>query len=105
MTNPVIQRGDHRIFLTEEDHSRTTSRFVIASEMECDALIRENRKLREYRQHGQKTGEETMRLVARFPAPIVEQAMQEGWLHDDDEWAKKVNDPQYRDFRVAEGHF
>lgn len=104
-TQLFAQRGDHRVFTHTEDVSATQEKFVIASEMECDAVIRENRMLREYRQHGQKTGEETFRLVARFPAPIVEQAMQQGWFHDDDEWAKKVNDPEMRDFRVAEGRF
>lgn len=106
MTQLFTERGHHRIFThTDENHSASHERFVIASEMECDAVIRENRMLRKYRQHGAKKGEETFRLVARFPAPIVEQAMQQGWFHDDDEWAKKVNDPQYRAFRVAEGHF
>lgn len=106
MTHLFDQRGDHRIFThTDENHSSTHDRFVIASEMECDAVIKQNRMLREYREHGRKTGEETFRLVARFPAPIVEQAMQQGWFHDDDEWAKRVNDPQYRDFRVHEGRF
>jgi hypothetical protein len=104
MADLFAERGNHRIFTHTEDVNRTTEKFVIASEMECDALIQENRRLRQDRESGDRR-KETFRLVARFPAPIVEQAMQEGWFHDDDEWAKKVNDPQYRDFRVAGGRF
>ena len=69
--------GEHR----DANHSNTHDRIVIASEMECDALIRENRQLREA-----QTGKEAFRLVARFPAPMVEKAMQEGWFHDDKKW-------------------
>jgi hypothetical protein len=72
----------------------------LSSRPKCDALIRENRALRD-----SQTGKEEFRLVARYPAPIVEKAMQEGWFHDDDKWAKIINDPQYRDFRVAEGTY
>lgn len=104
MTQLFEQRGNHRIMTHADDDGRGRERFVIASEMECDALIAENRRLRQDREATCKA-KETFRLVARFPAPIVEQAMQQGWFHDDDEWAKRVNDPQYRDFRVVEGRF
>lgn len=104
MTHLLDQRGSHRIMTLDETTPAGDGRFVIASDMECDALIAENRRLRQDREAGDRR-KETFRLVARFPAPMVEQAMQEGWLHDDDEWAKRVNDPQYRDFRVAEGRF
>lgn len=99
MTQIFDQRGN-LIIATHEDtnHSATHDRFVIASEMECDALIAENRRLRD-----NQTGKEEFRLVARFPAPFVEKSMQEGWFHDDDKWAQLANDPEYRDFRVAGG--
>lgn len=74
------------------------NRFVIASEMECDQLIRENRALREA-----QTKKEEFRLAARVPLPVVEKAMQEGWFHDDDKWAQWMNNPENRDFRVYEG--
>lgn len=101
----MTQILDHRgnlIIASHEDrnHSRTHDRIVIASEMECDQVIRENRALRD-----NQTGKEEFRLVARYPAPIVEKSMQEGWFHDDDKWGKLLNDPDYRDFRVAEGRY
>lgn len=73
-------------------------RFVIASEMECDQLIRENRALRE-----NQTGKEEFRLAARIPLPIVEKMMLDGSFHDDDAWKKLLNDPEMRDFRVWGG--
>lgn len=88
--------GEH----LDTNHSSTHDRIVIASEMECDQVIRENRALRD-----NQTGKESFRLVARYPAPMVEKAMQEGWFHDDDKWARLINDPEYRDFRVAEGTY
>lgn len=97
MPELFTKRGNFEIH-THEDQS--DGRFVIASEMECDAVIRENRALRDA-----QTGKEQFRLVARFPAPIVEKSMQEGWFHDDDEWGRKINDPELRDFRVAEGRY
>lgn len=105
MTQLVKDHGDYQVFQhIDRDASGRRQRVVLATEMECDALIRENRRLREYQQIGAKK-EETFRLVARFPAPMAEQAMQEGWFHDDKEWERRVNDPQYRDFRVHEGRF
>lgn len=101
MTQLLDQRGNFIIKShTDQNHSSTHDRIVIASEMECDAVIRENRALRD-----NQTGKEQFRLVARYPAPLVEKAMQEGWLDDDDAWGKLINDPEYRDFRVAEGRY
>jgi hypothetical protein len=101
MTDIVDHRGN-LIIASHEDrnHSNRQDRIVIVSEMECDALIRENRQLREA-----QTGKEEFRLVARFPAPMVEKAMREGWMEDDKKWGELINDPQYRDFRVAEGTY
>lgn len=75
-------------------------RFVIASEMECENLIKENRALAEA-QKGAK--DECFRLAARIPMPIAEKAFQEGWFHDDDAWTKWLNNPENRDFRVYQG--
>jgi hypothetical protein len=73
-------------------------RFVIASEMECDALIRENRALAE-----NQSGKEEFRLAARVPMPVVEKAMLDGSFHDDNFWRSWMNDPDNRDFRVWKG--
>lgn len=101
MTQLLDHRGDLIIQShTDTNHSNTHDRIVIASEMECDAVIRENRALRD-----NQTGKESFRLVARYPAPIVEKAMQEGWLHDEDTWGKLLNNSDYKDFRVAEGRY
>jgi hypothetical protein len=97
---------DHRNFdyanngiVRRHAHNDTEGgRVVIASEMECDQLIRENRAMRE-----QQTGKETFRLAARVPMPEVERSMQEGWFHDDAAWARWLNDGQNRDFRVWGG--
>jgi len=101
MTHILDHRGNFLIQGHEDrNHSSTHDRVVIASEMECDAVIRENRALRD-----NQTGKEEFRLVARYPAPMVEKAMQEGWFHDDEKWGRLINDPEYRDFRVAEGTY
>lgn len=44
-----------------------------------------------------------MRHVARVPVTIVEQAMREGWFHDQAKWNRWLNDPQNKDFRVWKG--
>lgn len=41
--------------------------------------------------------------VARVPSSVVEQAMREGWFHDQARWNRWLNDGQNRDFRVWEG--
>lgn len=84
-----------------ETDTNGNERFVIASEMECDAVIAENRRLREFQHTTRKN--ENFRLAARVPAPIVEKAMQEGWFHDDEAWKRWMNDSDNRDFRVWEG--
>lgn len=97
---------DHRNFDYQNDgvirrhaHNDTEGgRFVLASEMECDQLIRANRALRE-----NQTGKETYRLAARVPMPIAERAFREGWFHDDEAWRRFLNDGDNRDFRVWEG--
>jgi hypothetical protein len=100
-TQLLDHRGNLLIAQHEDrNHSSTHDRIVVASEMECEQLIRENRALRD-----NQTGKEEFRLVARFPAPMVEKAMLEGWLDDDKKWGELINDPQYRDFRVAEGTY
>lgn len=73
-------------------------RLVIASEMECDALIRQNRAMREC-----VTRQDTFRHVGSYPAPIVEKMMLEGSFHDEEAWKKLINDPEMRAFRVWEG--
>lgn len=44
-----------------------------------------------------------MKHVARVPVIVVEQAMREGWFHDQAKWNRWLNDSQNRDFRVWEG--
>ena len=75
-------------------------RFVIASEMECDALIRSNRARAEARQ-GAK--DEVFRPVASIPLPLAEKMMQEGWFHDEAKMTAWLNDPDNRAFRIWEG--
>jgi hypothetical protein len=90
VNNGVVRRHAHN---DTED-----GRFVIASEMECDQLIRENRALRE-----QPSQKGDFRLAARIPMPIVEKMMLDGSFHDEDAWKRVLNNPEYRDFRVWEG--
>ncbi len=44
-----------------------------------------------------------MRLAAKVPMAVVEQAMREGWFNDNARWRAWLNDPDNRKFRVAEG--
>jgi hypothetical protein len=41
--------------------------------------------------------------MARVPVTVVEQAMREGWFHDEKRWAQWLNDGQNKDFRVWKG--
>lgn len=79
-------------------NDRNGAGFVIASEMECESVIRENRALRE-----NQTGKEEFRLAARIPVPLVEGMMRDGSFHDDDAWKKLLNNPDFREFRVWGG--
>lgn len=81
-------------------NDRQGKHFVIASEMECEQLIKANRAQREALA-GAK--DECFRLAARVPMPVVEKAMLDGSFHDDDFWRKWMNNPENRDFRVWEG--
>jgi hypothetical protein len=44
-----------------------------------------------------------LKHVARVPVHIVEQAMREGWYHDQAAWRKWCNDPDNKSFRVWKG--
>jgi hypothetical protein len=41
--------------------------------------------------------------VARLPVTVIEQAMREGWMHDDARWKQFFNDPDNKHLRVWEG--
>lgn len=98
---------DHRNFDYRNDgtvrrhaHNDTEGgRVVIASEMECEALIRSNRA----RAENLKTKGETFRPVASIPLPLAERMMQEGTFNDDDAMKKWLNDPDNRAFRIWGG--
>lgn len=72
--------------------------FHMSSEQDLTAVIDQNKMLRE-----NQTGKEQFRLVARVPVDTVERAMREGWWHDDNAWAKWLNDSDNRDHRVHQG--
>lgn len=72
--------------------------FVLATEHDLEEAIEENKRLRE-----NQTGKEQFRLAARVPMHVAEQAMREGWFHDDDAWRRWMNDRDNRDHRVWEG--
>jgi hypothetical protein len=79
-------------------HDEPDGSFVLATEQDLEAIIEENKILRE-----QMTGKEKFRLAARIPVHEVEKAMREGSFHDDEYWRKWANDPENRDHRVWEG--
>lgn len=41
--------------------------------------------------------------VARLPVTVVEQAMREGWFHDQSRWTRFFNDADNKHLRVWEG--
>lgn len=75
---------DRYIFETIEDHEPT---------IESAKILREN-----------QSNKSMMRHVARVPMTIYEQAIREGWANDQLAWAKWLNDPDNRAFRVWEGN-
>ena len=54
-------------------------------------------EMREHTSHNNPN----MKLAARVPVPIAEQAMREGW--DDEDWKRWLNDPDNKMFRVWPG--
>lgn len=84
----------------EAINDRQGTHFVIATEMECEQLIRSNRAREEARQ-GAK--DEVFRPVASIPLPLAEQMMREGWFHDDAKMKQWLNDPDNRAFRIWGG--
>lgn len=48
-------------------------------------------------------GKSHWKHVARVPVTVVEQAMREGWYHDQAKWKQWLNDSQNKDFRVWKG--
>lgn len=78
--------------------SHSDGSFTLATEQDLEDVIAENKMLAE-----NQTGKETYRLAARVPVDVVERAMREGWLHDDDKWRKWMNDADNRDHRVWAG--
>jgi hypothetical protein len=76
-------RGDEGVIQTIED---------------VEPIIQEAKALREnHRSRGH------FKHVARVPSSVAEQAMREGWFHDQARWDRWLNDSQNRDFRVWEG--
>lgn len=84
--------------LTRRAVNETDGSFVLATEQDLEDVIEENKRLRE-----NQTKKEHYRLVARVPVHVAEQAMREGWFHDDKMWARWLNDIDNRDHRVWEG--
>src|SRR4249920_1734512 len=67
-----------RTYTAEDDGT-----FHLAVEQHMDDAVDENKRLAE-----NQTGKEVFRLVARVPVSVAEQAMREGWYHDDAAWRK-----------------
>jgi len=84
--------------LIRKVHVESDGTFHLSSEQDLDGIVEQNKMLRE-----NQTGKEQFRLAARVPVHVVEQAMREGWFHDDDKWKQWLNDGQNRDHRVWEG--
>jgi thioesterase domain-containing protein len=60
--------------------------------------VRTLRDANDYRDPGWKP-------VAEVPEFIVEQAMREGWFHDDKAWKRWANDRDNFRFRITDGRF
>lgn len=75
-----------------------TGSFTTQLSVDCEPVIEQNKAERD-----QITGKEIFRKAATVPVHVAEQAFREGWFHDDKAWAKWLNDPENRDFRVWEG--
>jgi hypothetical protein len=89
------QEGSFQRIAHDDSDGKT---FTLATMQDMTDAIEENRALRE-----NQTGKEEFRLVARVPIHVAEQAMREGWFHDDEAWKRWMNDGDNRDHRVWEG--
>lgn len=90
---------DHNGTLIRRVHVEQDGVFHTSTEQDLEFMIQENQGLRE-----NQTGKEQFRLAARVPVHEAERAFREGWFHDDEQWAKWMNDGANRDFRVWEGN-
>lgn len=64
---------------------------------DCEPIIAAARARRELPM------DKELRPVAEVPMVVIERAMREGWINDQAAWAKWLNDPDNRAFRVWEG--
>jgi hypothetical protein len=83
--------------LHTHDHD-APGKVVVQTLEDVEPILEEAKALRENHK-----GTDTMKHVARVPSSVVEQAMREGWFHDQKKWDQWLNDPQNKGFRVWEG--
>jgi len=95
-TRHIYDQFGHAVRTLHVDQA--TGDFTTHLALDCEPIVEQNKAERE-----RQTGKETFRKVASVPVHVVEQAMREGWFHDDKAWARWLNDGDNRDFRVHEG--
>jgi hypothetical protein len=72
--------------------------FTIETIEDCEPVVDSAAVLAD--DHGNHSN---LKHVARVPLSVAEQAMREGWFHDEKAWAVWLNNSDNRDFRVWKG--
>lgn len=88
---------DHRGTVIREVRYSGPEEAVFVTREICDPLLDKVQREREL------TQSKDMKLAARIPITVVEQAMREGWFNDKARWRRWLNDPDNRGFRVYQG--
>lgn len=89
--DPIAQK--HEIWMEEDGQA------VLYAEQDVEPVIDLARDLRDCGGNRQLD----LRHVAEVPLVFVDQAMREGWYHDQAAWRRFLNEHQNRVFRIWEG--
>lgn len=87
------QDGVRRTLLWDNDHP---NQFHTKTEIDIEQLIDNNQILQDTYKQGKDN-----KLLARIPMTIYEQSIHEEWTEE--QWARWLNDPQNKPFRIWQG--
>lgn len=89
----IAEFGDFKSYVQDDG----AGGFYLTEEQDCQSIMDECSMLRD------KPPGKEWRHVAEVPRAVVNQALREGWYHDDKAWARWLNDSEFKKFRVWEG--
>lgn len=89
--------------VTEIAHVEENGAVVLEQFQDCEGAVNRARLQRDMHGGRRLLDGEQVTVIASIPQILVDQALREGWFHDEQRWAKMLNSVEYRDLRVHEG--